>query len=327
MIKAAPATVHTQVADMKQWRTWTVWHQRDPQIKNSYSDQQAVVGSWAAWESKTEGNGRSTLTEVSPTRVVYDLEFPDVGMRMVGVFDLAPQADGVRVVWSTSGDLGMNPMNRWFGLFLDRLMGPDFEAGLANLKRNLEKETAAARLQGRLAPRRALRTLRPVSPAEELKELLQREPRWSVAAAESLTAGHVQALIAAVPGSSNYFRGGITAYTVDGKVRHLGVDRRAAEACNGVSRDVAEQMARGACRLFDADFAVATTGYAEPNAARGVPVPQAWWAVAQRFADGRDRVRSELVEFPGSSRTQAQAGVAAAALAGLLAFLQRARAD
>ena len=33
------------------------------------------------------------------------------------------------------GDLGRSPINRWFGLFMDRLVGPDFEAGLANLKR------------------------------------------------------------------------------------------------------------------------------------------------------------------------------------------------
>lgn len=139
VIKAAPQTIHTQVADMKAWRSWTVWHERDPQMKNTYSDQQAVVGAWAAWESKAEGNGKSTLTEVSANRVVYNLEFPDADMQMVGAFDLSPQPDGVKVVWSTSGDLGMNPLNRWFGLFLDKLMGPDFEAGLANLKRNLEK--------------------------------------------------------------------------------------------------------------------------------------------------------------------------------------------
>lgn len=62
-----------------------------------------------------------------------------MGMKSTGAFELTPQADGVKVVWSDAGDLGMNPLSRWFGLFLDRMIGPDFEKGLSNLKRNLEK--------------------------------------------------------------------------------------------------------------------------------------------------------------------------------------------
>ena len=139
VIKAPPAAIHAQLADMRNWRAWTVWHQRDPNMKNSYSDQQGVVGSWAAWESKTEGNGKSTLQEITPQRIVYTLEFPDMGMQSTGMFELMPQSDGVRVVWSDAGDLGMNPLSRWFGLFLDKMVGPDFEGGLANLKRNLER--------------------------------------------------------------------------------------------------------------------------------------------------------------------------------------------
>jgi hypothetical protein len=45
----------------------------------------------------------------------------------------------VSVTLSDEGDLGNNPLSRWFGLFLDRMIGPDFEAGLVNLKRVSEK--------------------------------------------------------------------------------------------------------------------------------------------------------------------------------------------
>ncbi len=139
IIKARPEAIHAQLADMRAWSAWTVWHERDPAMKNTYSDKQAVVGAWSAWESKQEGNGKSTLTEITSTRIVYDLEFPDMGMKSTGAFELTPQADGVKVVWSDAGDLGLNPLSRWFGLFLDKLLGPDFEAGLAKLKRNLEQ--------------------------------------------------------------------------------------------------------------------------------------------------------------------------------------------
>ena len=87
----------------------------------------------------------------------------------------------------------------------------------------------------------------------DLKELLLRAPRLTLAVAESLTAGQVQARIASVSGSSGYFLGGITAYTLEQKVRHLGVDRAAADPVDCVSAKVAEEMAAGAIRLFGSD--------------------------------------------------------------------------
>lgn len=138
VIRAPLPAVHAQLADLRAWNRWSVWHQRDPGMACTYSPAQGVVGAWSKWESRTEGNGMATLTEVSPQRIVYRLEFADYGMQSAGSFELTPQPNGVRVVWASTGDLGRNPLSRWFGLFLDRMIGPDFEAGLARLKRNLE---------------------------------------------------------------------------------------------------------------------------------------------------------------------------------------------
>jgi nicotinamide-nucleotide amidase len=175
----------------------------------------------------------------------------------------------------------------------------------------------------------------------ELKELMLRRPRLTLAVAESLTAGHVQAQVAAVSGASDFFLGGITAYSLDEKVRHLGVNRATAKKVNCVSTAVAEQMARGVCGLFDADVGLATTGYAEPfdspqggpSAADAVAVPFAWWAVAARrrpfdklrAGGGRFSMRHGRVECPGEPRVEVQAIVAAAAVAELVAFLRELR--
>src|SRR3954469_9642540 len=161
--------------------------------------------------------------------------------------------------------------------------------------------------------------------APALKELILPRPVLTLAVAESLTAGHVQARIASVSGSSGYFLGGLTAYTLDQKVKLLGVARAAAKKVDCVSAEVAEQMARGACALFDADVAVATTGYAEPSVADQVTAPFAWWAVAQRGRGGKFSVRHGRVECPGATRTDAQKIVADAALAELVAFLREMR--
>ena len=158
----------------------------------------------------------------------------------------------------------------------------------------------------------------------ELKALLVRDPRWTVAVAESLTAGHVQALLSSISGSSDYFLGGVTAYSLDQKVRLLGVDRGEAEAVNSVSDDVARQMAEGVLKLFGSDWSVATTGYAERALDRGVEEPFAWWAVAQRC--GADLVvTTGEISCPNLDRIAVQTQVATAAVIELLARVRAAR--
>ncbi len=156
----------------------------------------------------------------------------------------------------------------------------------------------------------------------DLKDLMLRGPRLTLAVAESLTSGRLQARIGAVSGASEFFLGGVTAYTLDGKVRHLGVDRAEAGAVNSVSGRVAEQMARGACVLFGSDLGVATTGYAEPSAEWKVAEPFAWWGLARRQPGGDFAVASGRVDCPGMSRVDAQERVAGAAIDALVGWLR-----
>ena len=156
----------------------------------------------------------------------------------------------------------------------------------------------------------------------ELKPLMLRKPRLTLAVAESLTCGQVQARIGAISGASEFFLGGITAYSLDQKVAHLGVNRAAAKRVDCVSADVAKQMARGACRLFGSDLALATTGYAEPSPKSGATEPFAWWALAHVRRGRVVRMLSGRVECPGEPRVQVQAIVAEAVLAELVEYLR-----
>lgn len=106
-----------------------------------------------------------------------------------------------------------------------------------------------------------------------------RERGLTIACAESLTAGNIQAALSSVSGSSAYFLGGVTAYTEDQKVRLLGVDRELCRQTNCVDSGVASQMAMGARELFGSRIAVATTGYIEPDPSRGVETPFAWYGI------------------------------------------------
>lgn len=160
----------------------------------------------------------------------------------------------------------------------------------------------------------------------DLKSLMLAAPRLTVAAAESVTAGNIQARIAAISGASKFFLGGVTAYTIDQKVNLLRVDRAAAEKVNCVSAEIAEQMACGVCELFGSDLGVATTGYAEPSPNDGALTPFGWWAVAVRKTAKRFDCRRGRVECPGASRIGAQMIIAETAYAELVATLEELRA-
>ncbi len=156
----------------------------------------------------------------------------------------------------------------------------------------------------------------------DLKRLMLRSPRLTLAVAESLTCGRLQARIGAFSGASEFFLGGVTAYSLDVKVRQLGIDRAEAAAVNGVSGRIAERMARGACVLFGADLGVATTGYAEPSDQWQVAEPFGWWGLARLLPGGDYAVASGRVDCPGLARVDVQERVAGAALDALLGWIR-----
>lgn len=159
----------------------------------------------------------------------------------------------------------------------------------------------------------------------ELKDLMMAAPKWSLAVAESLTCGHLQARIGAESGASGFFAGGVTAYSLEQKVSLLAVDRAVAAAVDCVSDDVARQMARGVCKLFGTDLGAATTGYAEADPAKGIFSPSACWALARRDGHGGWIYRSGRLVGPGLERTRFQMTVAQAVYVELPAFVRAAR--
>jgi nicotinamide-nucleotide amidase len=164
-----------------------------------------------------------------------------------------------------------------------------------------------------------------MSTAAELKQLILGRPALTLAVAESLTAGQVQARIAAVSGASDYFLGGVTAYALEQKVKLLGVNRAHARAVDCVSQRVAVEMAAGAAQLFGSDLALATTGYAEPAPKKKVRTPHAWWALCHQHR-GSAVVLSGLIEVPGADRVTVQERVAESVLVELVNYLRELRA-
>ena len=86
----------------------------------------------------------------------------------------------------------------------------------------------------------------------------------SVVVAESCTAGLIASKLTTLPGSSSYFNGGVVAYQNEIKIKILGVSQSIIDEKTEVSVEVVNQMAKRVLEKFDANFAIATTGYAGP---------------------------------------------------------------
>lgn len=137
----APADrIYPLVADPHAWRQWSAWNQRDPAMAIEYSGPASGPGAVWAWKSKSQGDGRMTFTTAEPARRLgYELFFPDFGTTSTGEFRFEPNGGGTQVTWTMDGDMGRNPLYRWMGLFMNKMVGPDFDAGLAQLKALAEK--------------------------------------------------------------------------------------------------------------------------------------------------------------------------------------------
>jgi uncharacterized protein YndB with AHSA1/START domain len=138
-INAPVDKIYALVASPKAWNTWSVWNLRDPTMQIDYSGPESGTGATWAWKSKAEGSGKVIITTAEPgQRVAFDLLMEGFDRPSKGELVFAPAGAGTKVSWSMNGDMGNNPMFRWFALFADRMMGKDFEGGLANLKAKAE---------------------------------------------------------------------------------------------------------------------------------------------------------------------------------------------
>ncbi|MDD4192985.1 MAG: competence/damage-inducible protein A [Mangrovibacterium sp.] len=125
---------------------------------------------------------------------------------------------------------------------------------------------------------------------------LLRDFHATVGVAESCTGGYIAHLITSNPGSSAYFKGGVIAYANAAKVSVLGVKPETLEAHGAVSKEVALEMARGAQKVLQTDYAIATTGIAGPDGGTPEkPVGMVWIAIA-----GKHHLTTECYNFAGN---------------------------
>ena len=103
----------------------------------------------------------------------------------------------------------------------------------------------------------------------------------TIAIAESVTSGHLQAAISQAENARCFYQGGLTAYNLGQKVKHLGVEPIHALECDCVSDVVSRQMAVGISLLFTADIGVSITGYAAAVPEKSIRIPFAYYSICK----------------------------------------------
>lgn len=142
IIKAPPEEVFALINDFRAWTTWSSWEKKDPAMKRSYGAVTSGKGATYGWEGNNNvGQGSMEITDaVSLSKIELNLDFikPMEGHNTV-VFTLMPQGEMTQVNWAMQGPTPF--IGKIFHVFMnmDKMVGGDFEAGLANLKAAAEK--------------------------------------------------------------------------------------------------------------------------------------------------------------------------------------------
>jgi hypothetical protein len=141
-IKAPPEKIFALVNDLHSWGSWSPWEKMDPAMKRTYSGAPSGKGAAYAWEGNSKvGEGRMEITDTSPpSKVAIKLDFikPIEGHNTAD-FTLEPKGDVTNVTWLMYGPSPY--IAKVMGIFvsMDKMIGKDFEDGLANLKAVAEK--------------------------------------------------------------------------------------------------------------------------------------------------------------------------------------------
>ncbi len=136
LIEATPATLYTVLNNFKMFNRWSPWAGLDPAAEYAYAGPATGVGSSLSWKGdpKKVGSGKQEIVESTPfSSVKTTLDFGGEGTGMAA-FTLSKEGSGTRVVWGFDTDLGANPLSRYFGLMIGRMVSGDYEKGLASLK-------------------------------------------------------------------------------------------------------------------------------------------------------------------------------------------------
>jgi hypothetical protein len=140
-IEAPPETIFPLINDFHNWAAWSPWEKLDPAMKRSYSGPQSGNGAGYGWEGNSKaGAGRMEITESTPSsHILIKLDFlKPFEAHNTTEYTLERSGDTTSVTWAMYGPNQFIAKVMQVFMSMDKMVGKDFEAGLANMKRLAE---------------------------------------------------------------------------------------------------------------------------------------------------------------------------------------------
>lgn len=141
-IKASPDKIYPLIADFHRWTLWSPYEKLDPALHRTYSGADAGKGAVYEWSgNKKAGKGRMEIVNVNePTDIVIQLDFIEpFATRNTAEFTLVPSGGNTTVTWAMRGSSPFVAKIMQVFFDMDKMVGPDFETGLANLQAIAER--------------------------------------------------------------------------------------------------------------------------------------------------------------------------------------------
>ena len=141
-VKAPPDRIFPLINDYHQWTAWSPYENKDPQMKRTYSGATSGKGATYAWDGDGNvGGGNMTIADATPpSKVLIKLNMvKPISASNDVAFTLVPQGDSTTVTWDMQGQVPYFAKIIHVFLDMDKMVGSDFEVGLANLKTIAEK--------------------------------------------------------------------------------------------------------------------------------------------------------------------------------------------
>ena len=135
-LNASAERIFPLIADFHQWLNWSPWEGRDPALKRTYSGAERGEGSVYAWDgNKNVGSGRMEILAAASSQIAIKLDFlKPFEAHNVAEFTILPQGGATCVIWVMHGPAPFMSKVMQVFMNMDRMIGKDFETGLANLK-------------------------------------------------------------------------------------------------------------------------------------------------------------------------------------------------
>jgi carbon monoxide dehydrogenase subunit G len=144
-IDAPPERIYAFINDFHRWGAWSPYEHKDPDMKRSFGGAGSGRGSIYEWAGNSNvGSGRMEIVESSePSKITIQLDFlTPFEAHNIATFTMEPAGGATNVTWAMDGSTPFVGKIMHVFLNMDRMVGTDFEAGLANLKTAVEREPA-----------------------------------------------------------------------------------------------------------------------------------------------------------------------------------------